>query len=78
MEGTAVPNEQQHIRVTEAVLDPKFRVVEVNITGLTENLIVVRIEHPRLGNVDWIISKPSAMFLRDILNEILAQGKIAA
>lgn len=71
-----MPDEQQPVIVSEAVLNPRWRLVEVHLEGLGENLLVLRIEHVRHGNVDMIMSKPSAGVLRDSLNTILAQGRV--
>jgi len=73
-----MPDEGEPVTVREVALNPRWRLVEVRIDGLAEALLVLRIEHYRLGNVDAILSKPNAMLLRDTLNEVLAQAKVPA
>jgi hypothetical protein len=48
------------VQVAELLLDPKWRVFAIQIGGRGGRLIVLRLEHPRFGNIDCQIDPETA------------------
>ncbi len=64
-------SEEAGFRVTEAALDPKWKIAPVEWDG--SQLLILRIEHPRHGPIDLMLKQASATAMRDTLIRALAK-----
>ena len=64
-------NEGSRLMVTEIIVDPKWQIAPLPWDG--QQLLILRIELPRLGPVDLMLSKASAIGIRDTLVRVLGE-----
>jgi hypothetical protein len=58
-------------RVAEVVIDPKWQIAP--LPWGDQQLIILRVHHPRHGAMDLMLSKASAIGIRDTLVRVLGE-----
>lgn len=66
--GGGSPN----VTVKEVVVDPRWSGLYVTLDGHPK--LVLRLEHPRHGAIDALLTRSSAVALRDWLTGVLAEA----